>query len=111
MRGSARWVVMVAVLLAAAGEVSSREQAADPRPFGLGGKVEVRQIEQAYRLDGDLLKVRVHLVSGLAVDYETRDATDTSRILEMTRIYATGRARMLVEIEGGMIRAFHIAVP
>lgn len=110
MRVSARWAVMAGLLLALAAEGSSRAQEGT-RPFGLGGKVEVRQIEEAYRLDSHSLKVRVHLVSALAVDYETRNTDDIARILDMTRIYATGRARMFVEIEGGTIRAFHVVVP
>lgn len=110
MRGSVRGVVMAGALLALAGEGASRAQEGT-RPFGLGGKVEVRQIEEAYRLDAHSLKVRVHLISGLAVDYETRNTDDISRILEMTRIYATGRARMFAELEGGTIRAFHVAIP
>jgi hypothetical protein len=53
----------------------------------------------------------VHLVSGLAVEFDTRHADDVERVLDMALILAAGRARMFVELEGNEIQAFQVSVP
>jgi hypothetical protein len=72
--------------------------------------VEVKQTEIGYRLGTKELKARFHLVSGLAVEYETDGAEQTGRVLEMVRL-ASGRGRLFVEMEGGSVRATQVTVP
>ena len=78
--------------------------------LGLGGRVEVKHTEIGYRLATKELRARFHLVSGLAVEYETDGAEQTERVLEMVRL-ASGPGRLFVVMEGGSVRAVQVTVP
>lgn len=106
------WPLLLAVPLAAAtlGLSSSRSA---PATFQLGrqGRLQVRQLEMGYRLADDSLKIRAHLVTGMAVDYRTTDAADIDRILKFSELLASGRAQLFVEIEGDAVKAFDASIP
>ena len=79
---------------------------------GLSGRVEVRQVEAGLRLGGDFLRLRVHLVTGQAVEYDTRDQAEIERILGFVRIYSNpNRPRMFVELEGNALKGLQVSVP
>ena len=106
------WLPVVAVALAAA--LLGAASASSPQAaFQLGrqGRLQVRQLEIGYRLADDSLKVRAHLVTGMAIDYRTSEAAETDRILKVTELLATGRAQVFVEIESDAIEAFDVLVP
>ena len=84
---------------------------ATPGQVSTLGRAEVDRIELGYRPADDGLRVRVHLVSGLAVEHETVDPDDVERILAMAQIFASGRAKMFVEVREGAIEAFQLSVP
>ena len=77
---------------------------------GFTGRLEVRQVEAAYRPGSDALRVRVHLVSGMAVEHDAR-GPDVDRLLEMIRLFSPGRSHMFVELEANAIRSFQVSVP
>jgi hypothetical protein len=77
---------------------------------GFSGRLEVRQVELAYRPGSDALRVRVHLISGMAVEHDARGA-DVDRILDMIRLFSPGRSHMFVELEADAIRSFQVSVP
>jgi hypothetical protein len=111
MHGWHFWAGLALGLGAAAAAGLAARASAQVREMGFYGRVEVKQVEAGYRLEGDSLKVRTHLVSGLAVDYDTRDALEIDRLLEMTQTFAAGRSRLFVDLEGGAIKAFQLSVP
>ena len=80
---------------------------------GLAGRVEVRQVEAGFRLGGgDALRVRVHLVSGQAVEYDTRDQAEIERILSFVRLFSsTTRSRLFAELEGNALKGLQVSVP
>jgi hypothetical protein len=78
---------------------------------GFSGKIEVRQIEIGHALGRDTLKIRVHLISGLAVDHDTKNQTDIDRILTLARIFAEGRSKLFAELSGNELTALDVSVP
>lgn len=82
-----------------------------PQAGRVTGKEDVVRIEAAYSPDKDALRIRAHLRSGLAVEYEVEDDTDARRILDMIHVFSGGRARMAVEMSEGSVRTLHVSVP
>lgn len=78
---------------------------------GLSARSEVRQVEAGFPLGGDVLRLRVHLTTGQALEYETRDPAEAQRILELVRIFATQRTRLFVELDRNTLKAVHASVP
>jgi hypothetical protein len=102
----AAWPLVGAVVLL----LATRPEAAGQS--GLGGRVEVRQVETGFRLGGDGLRLRVYLVSGQAVEYETRDQAEIERILGFVRIFSgSNRSRLFAELEGNALKGLQVSVP
>jgi hypothetical protein len=78
---------------------------------GISGRAEVRQVEAGFRLGSDLLRLRVHLVTGQAVEYETRDLAEVERILDLVHVFSAQRTRLFAELDGNTLRAVHVSVP
>jgi hypothetical protein len=109
--GGKRWSIAALVALAAGAAASRTGMAAADGRLSTLGRMEVKQVEIGYRPADDGLRVRLHLVSGFAVDHESADPDAAERILAMTQVLASGRARMFVELHQGTVKAFQISVP
>jgi hypothetical protein len=90
------WALVLAIL---GGTIFGVSSGAAPRvELGRQG-VQVRQLEMGYRLTDDSLRIRTHLVTGMAVEYRTTKAEEIDRILKFSDLLASGRAQLFVEIE------------
>jgi hypothetical protein len=79
---------------------------------GITGRLEVKQVETGFRLGSDALRLRVHLVNGQAVEYDTRDAAEIERVLDLVGVFAApGRSRLFAEVEGNLLKGLQVSVP
>ena len=76
---------------------------------GFSGKVQVRQMEVAYRLDTNVLRMRVVLTSGQAFDQSVEEEADASRILTLAQLCAQG-AVILAELQDDRIIGLYAVV-
>ena len=94
---------LIAILLAASPRPLSSEPAVN--------KVQVRELDLGFRLDDGGLKIRATLVTGLGVEYETRDAATIDALLRIAELHASGRAQLSAEIlSDGRFKSLDIAV-
>ncbi len=106
--GSLKGYLVVWPVLAAA--LCLGVQAAGAAGLGLEGRVAVGRLEMAYLPEDGLLRVRAHLVSGMAVDYETSSEAAIRTLLDMAEVVGGGRARLYVELQKDRIRSFQLEV-
>ena len=78
---------------------------------GAINKVQVRQVELGYAVGQPGLKVRLGLVGGQAVEYQTWDAREADSVLLMVGMFLSGRAQMYAELDGNIVRGVQIAGP
>ena len=73
-------------------------------------KIPVRHVEAALVLDSGLLRVRLTLATGEALDYDVRDDATITRALKFIEISATSRMGLAAEVstDGRTIRALHL---
>lgn len=76
-------------------------------------KMPVRHAEAALALDTGVLKIRLTLETGQALDYEVRDEPLLTRVLKFLEISADGRTGLAAEIatDGHTLRALHLVPP
>jgi len=77
--------------------------------FGFSGLVEVRELVVAYAPDTAGGTVTAHLVSGISVEYATKDADVLNHIIELSHVFANPGTRLAVSLEAGQIKTFHLA--
>src|SRR5437868_5998201 len=94
------WILVGLMILLAA----PQRLAAENTPI----KVQVKTLEIGYRLATGKLRVRVNLTSGDAVDFEPGDH---DKFLEIAKVFASGHARLYVELEDGKVASLDIAIP
>jgi hypothetical protein len=95
------------VLLAAA--VSAAALLARADGLGIKGKLDVRTLELAYLPGTKTLKVRAIPAGAAAVEMQTSDAETIDRLLRLAELRTRG-SRLAVELDGGEIKAFHVAI-
>jgi len=78
---------------------------------GHANKLQVKQLEAAYRLEPGSLSVRVTLVGGEALEFEAKDADSIQTILKMAEILGGQRGRLFAEVEARTVKALQVAVP
>lgn len=74
-------------------------------------KIQVRQVEAAFRIESGSLAVRVTLVTGEALELEIKDPASIDTILKMAEILGGQRGRMFAEVEDKEVKALQVAVP
>jgi hypothetical protein len=79
---------------------------------GATNKIQVRQVELGYAVGQPGLKVRLGLVGGQAVEYQTGDAREADSVLQMVGMFLSGQAQMFAELDGNsVVRGVQIAGP
>jgi hypothetical protein len=73
-------------------------------------KVPVRHVEAALILDSGVLRVRLTLATGEALDYDVRDDSAITRVLKFIEIAAGSRMSLAAEVatDGHTVRALHL---
>lgn len=73
-------------------------------------KVPVRHVEAALILDSGVLRVRLTLATGEALDYDVRDDSTITRVLKFIEIAAASRMSLAAEVatDGRTVRALHL---
>ena len=88
---------------------------ASPRPLSSEptvNKTLVRQLDLGYRLEDGGLKIRATLVTGQAVEYETRDAGTIDALLRIAELHASRHGRLFAEVlSDGRFRGLDVSVP
>jgi hypothetical protein len=109
-RARRRWATGLALGCALATWPAASGRVAAQRA-GFSGKIEVRQIEIGHQLNRESLKIRVTLITSMAVDHETKNDVDIQRIFAMARMFAEGRAKLFAELSGNELVALDVSVP
>lgn len=101
--GASGVAFLITILLAA----SPRSLSSEPTV----NKVPVRRLDLGYRLDDGGLRIRATLVTGLGVEYETRDAATIDALLRMAELHASRGTQLSAEIlSDGRFKGLDIAI-
>lgn len=80
---------------------------------GYANKLPVRQVEAALNMETGVLKVRLTLATGEALDYEVRDEDMITKVLKFIEVTSATDLSLAAEVatDGKTLRALHLAPP